>query len=191
MLITSVRFQNYKAFRQFSVALDEFDVLVGPNNAGKSTVLGAFRVLAEGLKKARSRVAQFIPLSTGDTWGYPIDLRDVPVSLENVFHNYDDTRPAFVDFRLENGHHLKLVFPEKGSCYLIAEPVRGRRSTTSFKNDFPVKITFVPVRGPVEHEEPVYQKEAARLALLTHRASRIFAKPCGRLGLEWISSPRR
>jgi hypothetical protein len=91
VLITSVRFHNYKAFRQFSVSLSEFDVLVGPNNAGKSTVLGAFRVLSEGLRKANSRNAEFLQLPAGDTWGYFVDLRDVPVSLENVFHNYDDS----------------------------------------------------------------------------------------------------
>jgi hypothetical protein len=32
----------------------------------------------------------------------------------------------------------------------------------------------VPILGPVEHEDQLYQKEAARLALLTHRASRNF-----------------
>lgn len=32
----------------------------------------------------------------------------------------------------------------------------------------------MPVLGPVEHREPLYQREAARLALLTHRASRNF-----------------
>lgn len=32
----------------------------------------------------------------------------------------------------------------------------------------------MPILGPVEHEEKLYQKEAARLALLTHKASRNF-----------------
>jgi predicted ATPase len=50
-----VRFKNYKAFADFTVNLREFNVLVGPNNAGKSTVLGAFRILSEGLRRARSK----------------------------------------------------------------------------------------------------------------------------------------
>jgi hypothetical protein len=37
-----------------------------------------------------------------------------------------------------------------------------------------VTIAFVPILGPVEHDEPLFQKEAARLALLTHRAARNF-----------------
>jgi putative AbiEii toxin of type IV toxin-antitoxin system len=35
-------------------------------------------------------------------------------------------------------------------------------------------VGFVPVLGPVEHDEPLFQKDAARRALLTHRASRNF-----------------
>lgn len=34
--ITSIRFRNYKAFRDYSISLNPFNVLVGPNNAGKS-----------------------------------------------------------------------------------------------------------------------------------------------------------
>ena len=53
--ITSVRFSRYKAFESFQIALHDFNVLVGPNNAGKSTIIGAFRILAEGLRRAKAR----------------------------------------------------------------------------------------------------------------------------------------
>jgi ABC-type uncharacterized transport system ATPase subunit len=42
--ITSVRFSRYKAFENFQLALQDFNVLVGPNNAGKSLVSGLFEV---------------------------------------------------------------------------------------------------------------------------------------------------
>lgn len=43
-----------------------------------------------------------------------------------------------------------------------------------FKSRFDVQIGMVPTLGPVEHDEPLFQREAAREALLTHRASRNF-----------------
>jgi predicted ATPase len=63
--ITSVRFARYKAFREFSLSLDRFNVLVGPNNSGKSTILSAFRILAEALRRARARSATFVDGPTG------------------------------------------------------------------------------------------------------------------------------
>lgn len=48
------------------------------------------------------------------------------------------------------------------------------RTPTDFKKEYGVSVGFVPVLGPVEHDEPLYKKDAARLALLSHRASRNF-----------------
>ena len=58
--ISSIRFRNYKAFRDYSISLNPFNVLVGPNNAGKSTVLGAIRILSEGIRRARAKSPELI-----------------------------------------------------------------------------------------------------------------------------------
>src|SRR4051812_17419930 len=96
--ITSVRFSNYKAFKEYSASFRDFDVLVGPNNAGKSTILGAIRILSEGIRKARARNPEHVSGFNGKIRGYPIDLRGLPVSTENVFHNYNDSDAALITF---------------------------------------------------------------------------------------------
>jgi hypothetical protein len=107
--------------------------------------------------------------------GYGIALENLPISTENVFTNYDETNLARIDFRLSDGSALQLIFPEVGSCYLICSPKsKPVRSPAVFKSTYPATIGFVPVLGPVEHDEQLYKPEAAREALLTHRASRNF-----------------
>lgn len=172
---TSLSFRNYKALRNYSVSLRSFNVLVGPNNSGKSTVLGAFRILAEGMRKASSRNPELFRVRNDESWGYKIPLDELPVSSENVFSDYDDSSPAIVEFRLSSGNKLELRFPEPNVCYLFCR-TKGKqvRSTRDFKREYPVSVGFVPILGPVEHDEPLYQKEAARRALLAHRASRNF-----------------
>ena len=172
---TSVRFNHYKAFRTYSISLHRFNILVGPNNCGKSTILGAFRILAEGMRKARSRNPTFVPGPDGETRGYLVELQDIPVATENVFYNYDDSQPTKVCFRISNGNELLLFFPERERCFLICQ-TQGKPVTSplTFRSQYNVSIGFVPILGPVEHDEPLYQKEAARMALLTHRAARNF-----------------
>ncbi len=173
--ITSVRFSRYKAFREFSLSLDKFNILVGPNNSGKSTILGAFRILAEALRRARARSSTFVAGPDGRTRGYEVNLREVPVATENIFYNYEDDQPASVRFRVSTGDHVTLFFPRRGVCNLICDTAgRALTSPSSFNKRFSIDIGFVPILGPVEHDEPLYQKEAARDALLTHRASRNF-----------------
>ncbi|MGV8080109.1 MAG: ATP-dependent endonuclease [Syntrophales bacterium] len=173
--ITSLRFSRYKTYRDFSVALNRFNILVGPNNSGKSTILGAFRILSEAMRKARVKSPTFVRGPHGTTRGYEIDLSKIPVATENVFYNYDDTQPANISFRISSGDHLNLHFPETGVCNLICE-TSGRQITSpsAFCQKFTVDIGFVPILGPVEHNEQLFLKEAARDALLTHRASRNF-----------------
>ena len=173
--ISSIRFRNYKAFADYSVSLGPFNVLVGPNNAGKSTVLGALRILSEGIRRARSKTPVLIDDPKGhQVRAHPIMLQGLPVSTENVFHNYDESAPATVEFRLSNGASLILLFPARGQCYLVPSGDFPARAPTDFKRHFNVEIAFVPTLGPVEHNERFYQKEAARLALLSHGASRNF-----------------
>jgi predicted ATPase len=54
---TKVKFNRFKAFRDFSLDLRHVNILIGPNNAGKSTILAAFRILAAALRRATARKA--------------------------------------------------------------------------------------------------------------------------------------
>jgi len=172
---TSINFRNFKSFKNYWVSLKDFNILVGPNNSGKSTILAAFRILAEGVRRARSKTPSYIRDLTIESWGYNVPLSEVPIATENIFTDYDDSEPAFVKFRISNGNELHLIFPRHGTCYLVCESQRSEiRSTVQFKKEYNISIGFVPILGPVEHNEQLYQKEAARLALLTHRASRNF-----------------
>lgn len=47
-------------------------------------------------------------------------------------------------------------------------------TASAFRKAFPIKISVVPVLGPVEHEEGLVQPETVERNLHTHRASRNF-----------------
>jgi energy-coupling factor transporter ATP-binding protein EcfA2 len=168
-------FFRFKAFESFTLHLRHFNILVGPNNAGKSTILAAFRILAAAMRKASTRKAEPVSGPHGQAYGYAIDLSAVSVAEENIFYNYDDSQAATVSFKLSNKNELLLYFPEQGTCHLIASTTAKRVDTPSaFRSQFNCPIGFVPILGPVEHIEPLFEKEAARLALFNYRAARNF-----------------
>ena len=114
--IRSHRFLPFKAFKRFTLHLRHFNILVGPNNAGKSTILAAFRVLAAALRKALSRKPEVVHGPRGNGLGYNVDLVGTSVAEENIFYNYDDSEPASVTFTLSNGNVLRLYFQERDVC---------------------------------------------------------------------------
>ena len=170
-----VEFHRFKAFEEFTLRLHHLNILVGPNNAGKSTILAAFRILAAAIRRAASRNPEIVRGQHGETYGYKIDLSAISVAEENIFFNYDDSEPAHVAFALSNKNTMTLFFPEQRSCFLVLD-AQGRSvlTTSAFKSNFNCPIGFVPILGPVEHNEKLYEKEAARLALFTYGAARNF-----------------
>ena len=170
-----VEFFHFKAFEKFSLGLRRFNILVGPNNAGKSTVLIAFRILASGLRRATTRRAELVRGPDGQTFGHKVDLASISIAEENLFYNYDEEEAASVRFRLASGNSLLLYFPERETCYLIPD-AQGRtcNAPAAFRANFKCQIGFVPILGPVEHRERLYEKEAARLALFNYGAARNF-----------------
>lgn len=172
---TRVDFHRFKAFKSFSLHLRHFNVLVGPNNSGKSTILAAFRILADAMRRAGSRNAQLVPGPHGNSVGHQIDLHSLSIAEENIFYDYDDAEPASIEFSLSNQNRLILYFPEPAACYLIPETQgKAARSPSTFKSQFNCPIGFVPILGPVEHNENLYEKDAARLALYNYKAARNF-----------------
>lgn len=169
-----VDFTRFKAFRKFSLKLRPFNILVGPNNAGKSTILAAFRILAAAMRRANQRKPERVQGPNGRVPGYSVDVSAMSIAEENIFYNYDDSNPAIVQFRISNGNELILFFPSQGGCNLIPKCDRALLTPTTFRSQFPCPIGFVPILGPVDHNERLYEKEAARLALFNYSAARNF-----------------
>jgi hypothetical protein len=172
--IVEIAFRGYKCHQDLVLSLGGTNVLVGANNAGKSTILGALRILEAGMRHARRRKPSRLstPGSSGYAWSVPVN--GLPVSLENVHTDYADD-DAFVDFRFGSGAQLTLWFPPDEGCYLYVGDSTGCvRSTTGFKKLFPTTVVTVPVLGPVEHNEPLLAQSTVNRGVGTHRAARHF-----------------
>ena len=151
------------------------NILVGPNNSGKSTIISAFRILDVALKKARLRKAEKVPVPSGTFgMGHRVPEENISVSLENIATNYNN-EDSRIEFRLTNKNKLILFFPNDGGCFLTWENSGiGTASPTKFRQEFPINIQVVPVLGPLEHNEDIVTEDTVKAALNTHRASRHF-----------------
>ncbi len=172
--ISGITLENFKAFEQYTLTFEQVNILVGPNNSGKSTIIGALRALDSGLRIARSRKPERVYFDDDSEIGYRIPKDSLPISLENVHSNYNSERST-ITFRLSNRNQIHLIFAADGGCVLIPE-VNGEivRSAAAFKKYFPISLTVVPVLGPVEHNEVRRERSTVVEGLSTHRASRHF-----------------
>jgi hypothetical protein len=175
MGISSVKFINFKALRRYSVSLQPINVLVGPNNSGKSTVLSAFRVLEYALRTARAKKASRVNTAEGfQSYGHRIPEDHIPISLENIHTDYSDAE-SIVEFKLTNKNTQTLYFPDNGGCLIYWNSLGKAVATPSaFRREYPINIQVIPVLGPIEQEEMIVTDETVRRAAGTPRASRHF-----------------
>jgi AAA domain, putative AbiEii toxin, Type IV TA system/AAA ATPase domain len=174
-MFRSVSFHNFKALENFSIALRKTNVLVGPNNAGKSTVLDGFRALAGAFRYAR----RYRPMPvTGpekrQVLGYQIPTSTIPISMANIHSQYreEETR---VTFTLDNGRKVTLFFDEEASCRLCLDVDIGALTTTAqLAKSYPIDIAVVPTLGPFEEEEEIARDEYVRQWASGRRSHRLF-----------------
>ena len=173
--ITSIRFTNFKSLRNFTVSLQDTNVLVGPNNSGKSTIISSLRLLEVALRRASSKNAERVRLPDGTQgYGHHLALAQLSVSLENVATDYN-AEPSRIEFRLSNRNRLSLYFPTDGGCTLYWETEGVPVATAGrFASAFPISVQVVPVLGPLEHKEAYVTEQTVKESLSTHRASRHF-----------------
>jgi hypothetical protein len=169
-----IEFQNFKTFPEFSLDLQDTNILFGPNNAGKSTVIGALRALDSSIRAARSRAPTSVYAGETKYVGWRIPSDSIPMSLENVHTNYSSV-DSTVRFKFSNKNQMTLLFPTDGGCILTAQVKDDDVYTAAaFKRHFPFAVTSVPVLGPLEHHETLRGKDTVSANLNSHRASRNF-----------------
>jgi hypothetical protein len=147
------------------------NILVGPNNAGKSSILDAFRLLEACYRNTRTRNPSLIQIDGGGVfYGYEIPDNVLPFSLANITHNYSDD-DAVLNFEHTNKIHAIIrLHPERQTRFYIDG---GNRLTTSskFRRAFPIDLVIIPTLAPLEAEEPWVRDDTVQRNATTRLAS--------------------
>ena len=172
--IKAVYLENFKGFKKFEINLGRFNVLVGSNNSGKSTVLRAIRLAYELTKlhfhRERNSQAEFYPGRSVPKSLLPVaQLKDLWPSGKLRAGN--TWIPSKVTIQLDTGHKLAygIIGPWNAATSKIeAADLFGMNSIPAavinkFLNSPP---EFVPASiGIVAEEE--YRTPARRSTLVT------------------------
>jgi energy-coupling factor transporter ATP-binding protein EcfA2 len=174
-MFKSVRFRNFKSLKDYTIHLRATTVLVGPNNAGKSTILDAFRAMAAAHRHACRRVQSPISVNGSTVVGYEIPMSNFPISLANIHSDYQTDQETSVTFALENGNKLQLTFHDNARCVMTITEAKQRTATTAqFRKNFPISIYPFPTLGPLEEDELLLTDEYVKQSEETRRSHRMF-----------------
>jgi AAA ATPase domain len=178
MLITQLRLVNYKAFQYFSLPFRSTTVIVGPNNAGKSTIIGALRLCAAMLRQASRTGASLLREDRGEQYrAWPLNLLLFGMEDDNLRHEFrpEETR---LELKAKSGVVLRAVWPhldtDSQPFFYLTGPGGIRLSLPKqVRSGFP-SVATIPVLTPVDPHEIVLTPAHVRKNRSGRLASRHF-----------------
>lgn len=173
--IEHVTLTNFRKFKAFSLPLRSGNVLVGPNNSGKSSVLDAFRILFGCYRYTRSVSPKLFEVKgRGVCSGYHVPEASIAVPLANVSNNYNED-DAEIEFRHGNGNKVRIsLHPDRPVRFSLSSAATPPRTSTNFRKLFPLDLVIVPTLAPLEESEPYLQDETIQRNESSRLASRYF-----------------
>jgi hypothetical protein len=158
-MLHQLHLKNYRGFRQHTVRFRHKSIIIGRNNAGKSTIVEALRLLS--LVVNRFRNSNYINMA-GET-GIPElefciapSLRGTNIDLRDVCYQYGDP-PALVEASFSGRQKVLIyLFPDNEIFSVIMDqhgrPVQGKAHARYVK--IPPINVLPQVRPFLVDEEP-------------------------------------
>ena len=156
-MITLAEFVRFRGFARLRANLAPHAYIVGPNSAGKSTVIEAIALAEQCLKFARRKLPTLRVKHNGCYWkAYPL-----PPSIDNqedpVRHDFGQQETR-VSVHWDTGARIHIIWPEEkdgdesGYFFLESEDGEQPRNLAATRNLYSL-ITIVPVISPLERSE--------------------------------------
>ncbi len=174
-MIDSIKLENFKQFDNLQLSCRASNVVIGPNNSGKSTTLDALRIYRDVVKYANRNKPFF---ASHDGYGvcatYQVPESLLSVNISNIVYNYSD-EDASITIKVKTGASLIIkIHPHRGCIAFIPSDKFLPRNTTEFRRLFPYKIVVVPTLAAFEDPEFYVQDETVARNENTRLASRNF-----------------
>lgn len=136
-MLRSISLTNFRGFSEHRIEFGKEAILIGQNNAGKTTAIEALRVLS--VAQLRVHTAQFTACPqwldghcTGA--GFRFSLETIDFDFANVQHSYDTARPAIIRAKLTNNNEID-VYIGQDSTQIFCQLRRGPRTVIFSKKD--------------------------------------------------------
>ncbi|MAT06890.1 MAG: hypothetical protein CL424_17790 [Acidimicrobiaceae bacterium] len=196
--ISKLELEHFKAFEKYTISFGDRSYLVGPNSAGKSTIIAAVRSAASMIRAARQTAPSIKRTDRGrSTPSHPFNSERMGLVDENIRYEFRRT-DARMKITFSNNAALTAIWPaptdedieadDLPSPFFYLEDEFGRPGLRPKKvrEVFPL-IGVIPVLTPLDRRESALDAKYVRANVDGRLASRHFRN---QLWLESISEAR-
>lgn len=174
-MIVELTLENYRGFKNHTVPLKPTSIIVGSNNAGKSTLIEALRLISIVTNRYSA-----INFSDAPRWlELPRSSRGVVPSLKNIDFNMDSLffrlgePPAKISATFTSGATIDLYLGPNSGIFAQIKDASGKAvGTKGQANSITLpSVSILPQVAPIAREETILNPEYARRVINSSWAS--------------------
>lgn len=152
MSLRSLALTNFRGYSEHRIEFGKESVLIGQNNAGKTTALEALRVLSVAVARVRTASFEMAPPWTDGHCsgaGFNFSLATIDFDHTNVQHSYDQSRPAILKAVFTNNSQV-IVYLGASEKQVFCQVKQNQRTVaTNREMAAAANLTQIKVMPPI------------------------------------------
>lgn len=174
-MLTSLTLTNFRCLSEHTIHFQPLTILVGKNNAGKSTIVEALRLVSLAAARYGSTNFNDVPdwLDIPRRYrGFPLAIENMQLNLSSVF-NYYGPPPARITADFDTRHQIDVYVGPESRVFAILRDEKGRvAATKSEARRIELStVSTLPQIGPLLREEGLLSSDYVRHTMQSPLAS--------------------
>ena len=175
MKLDKIKISNYRCYNEHEIEFKNISIVVGKNNAGKSTLIEALRLISIAVNRFDS-----VRYYEAPTWtdlpkvarGISPSIKSIGINTENIFHKYGQA-PSIIQAYFSNEVIVTIFIGETAEIYCTLQSY-GLKYITNKSDAAKLgiqQVNILPQITPLNKEEKLLGRDYVRQNLATDLAS--------------------
>jgi energy-coupling factor transporter ATP-binding protein EcfA2 len=173
-VITRLSLKNFRAFKDYTVPLKKNSIIIGKNNAGKSTIVEALRLISIVLERHRGLIYREVP-----RWldipkinrGVSPSLKNFEINFVSLFHKLGEP-PAEISAEFEEGEKITVYIAGEEKIFAVIRGAGGEIITNKNRAQVELpQVRILPQISILQKEERMLDQNYVRSSYSSSLAS--------------------
>lgn len=177
-MLKKIEFENYRCFQNTTLDFRDITIIVGKNNAGKSTIIEALRLVAAAERKSRTTIVYkhppadlHLPLVNK---GFYLDISKLKIDLRNIIYFYNRVY-AKVTATFKNESKITIYLNSETVFVTLSDSSGVIMSSRTQSNQLSIgAIDILPQIGLIKENEKLLNEHTIKSDKETYLSSRHF-----------------
>lgn len=155
-MINTIQLENYRCFEKTKIKVKQVSIFVGKNNAGKSSLIEALRLVAMAIRKSTTALYKELPPDLGvgsRIKGFKLDVDKLKIDLRGIVYLYEQKVAKIVTI-LDSGNKIE-IYLNSSYAYAVVYDYDGEnvKSKSRAKEICIERVEILPQLGLIKENE--------------------------------------